>query len=360
MSKTKKTTDWLGREKEEHFNDEGKKIGETRFTTNWLGTPVQEHFDVGNEKTGETRAGRDWLGHDRAEHFNTKHERIGTSRNETDWLSHQVQRHYGRSGDRVGETRAATDWFGRPYKEHQGEYFKAGDGASNAAAPSDGGYASGASSIGTPVNTGRTLHIFAVSAFVVLIFAAGSLRTTYTNRESAQATVNRGSSRNLPSRASLRDAKKVPLAIRSLLDKEYPGWFLPEVTAEDRRICRQPNANIAPGFVWGDFDGDGARDYAISIQQKDKRYTLIFLARGSKFAQYAVMPSGWNILGVQRKGVMLPRLSPEEVGGDSTGYLEGQGSVTLNADALIGIHCESSAVAYVYMNGDFRHFYISD
>ena len=56
---TKKTTDWLGQEKEEHFDSGGNKIGETKFTTDWLGNPKQEHFDTSGQKIGETKRGRD-------------------------------------------------------------------------------------------------------------------------------------------------------------------------------------------------------------------------------------------------------------------------------------------------------------
>jgi hypothetical protein len=59
---TKKTTDWLGREKEEHFDSSGNKIGETRFTKDWTGKTVQEHFNEDGEETGTTKAGSDWLG----------------------------------------------------------------------------------------------------------------------------------------------------------------------------------------------------------------------------------------------------------------------------------------------------------
>lgn len=122
---TKKTTDWLGREKEEHFDTQGNKVGETKFTTDWLGRQVQEHFDSTGRKTGETKRGSDWLGRDRAEHFDERGIFVGYSRDDTDWLGRPVQRHYDTSGQEVGITHRVEDWLGRPLKEHEGEYFKA-------------------------------------------------------------------------------------------------------------------------------------------------------------------------------------------------------------------------------------------
>jgi hypothetical protein len=168
MTKTKKTTDWLGREKEEHIGDDGKKIGETRFTTDWLGNRVQQHYK-NSVKVGETRAGRDWLGRDRAEHTERNGDPIGTSRNETDWLGRQVQRHY-RGSQQVGETRSKEDWLGRSFKEHNGEFFK---GRSDGNAPDTklsggiGGYNSSPQSNASGGTLGKAVLILLVLLSIV-------------------------------------------------------------------------------------------------------------------------------------------------------------------------------------------------
>jgi hypothetical protein len=121
---TNKTTDWLGREKEEHFDSHGNKTGETRFATDWLGNAKQEHFNTDNEKIGETRKGSDWIGNERAEHVDASGKRVGYSKNTTDWLSNPIQQHYDSKGRVIGESRRVEDWLGRSRKEHRGEYFK--------------------------------------------------------------------------------------------------------------------------------------------------------------------------------------------------------------------------------------------
>lgn len=119
---TKKSTDpdWLGREREEHYDADGAKVGETRFTDDWLGRRRQEHYDADGAKTGETRQGQDWLGRDRAEHYDNSGTSAGYSRNGSDWLGRPVQRHYDASGSHVGTSRPNTDWVGRRVKEHEG------------------------------------------------------------------------------------------------------------------------------------------------------------------------------------------------------------------------------------------------
>ena len=147
----------------------------------------------------------------------------------------------------------------------------------------------------------------------------------------------------------------LPQNIRKLLDDEYPGWFFPTVSAGDLKVCRQPNPGFSPGIVWGDFDGDGTRDYGVAIQQGERRYTLAFLDRGSGFARFELEPGGWNILGVVRKGEIVP-----QVGQDAHGNLVAQDPVTLQNDALIGMKCESASVAYLWGSGGFQSFFMSD
>jgi hypothetical protein len=339
---TKKTTDWLGREKEIHYDDGGSKVGETRFTTDWRGRPVQEHFDDEGTKTGETKAGKDWLGRDRAEHYDNEKQRVGTSRNENDWLGRPVQRHYDTGANKVGETRRTEDWLGRPFKRHEGEYFKAHDGVVSSG-DTDYHYHDSPSGSVDSSSGGIALFIVVIAAVTIFLWVRNRAAVPSVTRYSNAVSYPSGNSGD------------VPVAIRKILDAQYPGWTFPAVSGEDLRACRQPNRAFSPGLVWGDFDGDGATDYGVAIQRGGKRYTLVFLARGSGFAKYALDPSGWNILGVARRGSSLPR-----VGVDSRGDLVRESAVTVSRDTLIGIHCESSSVAFIYEDGRFRHFFMSD
>jgi hypothetical protein len=340
---TKKTTDWLGREKEVHYDDRGNKVGETRFTTDWLGKSVQEHVDAEGKKTGETRAGKDWLGRDRAEHYDNEKQRVGTSRDENDWLGRPVQSHHDGSGVRVGKTRRTEDWLGRPFKRHEGEYFKARDVATSSR-ETDSDFHYSPSVKADSASRGRI-------ALIVIVVATLGIFLFMRNKAPSPSGTEPGDSVWYPG----GNPDNVPVAIKKILDLHYPGWSFPVVLGEDLRNCRQPNAAFAPGLVWGDFDGDGLTDYAVAIQRGGKLRTLAFLARGDGFVRYVLNPSGWNILGVTRRGATLPR-----VGVNLRGDLVGERPVVLSKDALIGIHCESSSVAFVYEKGGFQHFFMSD
>lgn len=123
--RTEKTTDWMGNEKEVHYDSDGHKVGETRFTTDWMGNPKQEHLDTSGNKIGETKAGTDFWGQSRAEHYDNDGKMIAYSRDDADWTGSYVQKHYNTSHEQVGSTRRETGILGDTKKVHEGEYFKA-------------------------------------------------------------------------------------------------------------------------------------------------------------------------------------------------------------------------------------------
>lgn len=183
---TRKETDWLGREKEVHFDARGTKVGETRFAKDWLGRSKQEHFDAAGDKTGETRRGSDWLGRDRAEHFDSKGKSTGYSKDGTDWLGGSVQDHFDRpSGDRVGRTARTKDWLGRPLKTHQGIFHKAATDSS----PS--GSNSGSSrTVGEHSPPGRAITSGQMAAsFGAIVCGASGLHTGYMAANTVGAVV---------------------------------------------------------------------------------------------------------------------------------------------------------------------------
>jgi hypothetical protein len=174
---TKKEKDWLGRDKEVHFNEDDEKTGETTFTTDWKGQSKQIHVDAGGEKTGETRSGTDFFGRARAEHVDENNEVIGHSRDEKDWCGKSVQVHYDTSGNKVGETRSGHDWLGRARKEHTGQYFKAAERSQSSEDTHYGGSGATSSTAIAASGTGKGWLIVGGFAIVALIaYGLGELK----------------------------------------------------------------------------------------------------------------------------------------------------------------------------------------
>lgn len=125
MGKTKKETDWLGREKEVHYDDSGNKIGETTFKETLFGNKVQEHFDTSGNKVGETRA-KEGLFSSWAEHTDAKGDKIGYSKDGETLFGNKTQTHFTPDGKVAGKTSYEEKFWGSGHnKKHEGEFFKA-------------------------------------------------------------------------------------------------------------------------------------------------------------------------------------------------------------------------------------------
>lgn len=110
---TRYTTDWLGRPKQEHFDDAGVKVGESIADTDWLGNPKMVNRDAAGNKVGESKPDTDWLGNPKTVHRDADGNLIGESRPDSDWLGNPVTIHTDAEGNVVGESRNEADIFGQ-------------------------------------------------------------------------------------------------------------------------------------------------------------------------------------------------------------------------------------------------------
>ncbi len=119
---TRQTTNWLGHEKEEHFDVDGNKIGETKFEGQ-----KQVHFDTEGHKIGETKR-EEGLFRGKATHYDSEGHQIGYSKNDADFFG-SLQRHYDSSKEEVGCSREDDYWDWetmslKSQKVHHGEHLK--------------------------------------------------------------------------------------------------------------------------------------------------------------------------------------------------------------------------------------------
>jgi hypothetical protein len=279
---TRKETDWLGREKEVHYDKDGEKTGETRFETDWLGRSVQRHYNVEGDKVGETRKGSDWLGRDRAEHFDSEGNRSGYSKNDADWLGRPVQRHYNQDGENLGSTRRDTDWLGRPLKRHLGS-----GGKREGLSPRDadlqrgehsavGGSSDSSSSSDTRQTTadhrsGAALWTIACVLFATAIFFL--LSFGYLVSPKRPSAVPQAPQLRLPETPSYMEAThRVALGnwllrhptFRPALTEDAITWN------EDLPDIRRNWDNSLPYYVAADFNRDGHTDFAAVLIDKSK------------------------------------------------------------------------------------------
>src|SRR5947207_7553483 len=60
-------------------------------------------------------------------------------------------------------------------------------------------------------------------------------------------------------------AAKFPVELESALDHDFPGWKLAKIDSDLQRRNDISRIFAKRGFVSGDFDGDGRKDYAVMI-----------------------------------------------------------------------------------------------
>ncbi len=87
---------------------------------------------------------------------------------------------------------------------------------------------------------------------------------------------------------------RLPVAIKSVLDRRFPGWKFIEVGDDIRHFIReQVSADARPDLVTGDFDGNGQLDWwVLSARKEETRVRWLEKliedsAAGRRMAQFA-------------------------------------------------------------------------
>ena len=105
---TRYTTDWIGRPKQEHFDGDGNKVGESRPDTDWLGNPKMVNTDAEGNVIGESKPDTDWLGNPKTVHRDTQGNVVTAKRSP----GHRLARN---SNDRANRRRRASH-CGEPHR----------------------------------------------------------------------------------------------------------------------------------------------------------------------------------------------------------------------------------------------------
>jgi len=119
MSYSKDGKDWLGRERMEHYDDKGNKVGTSKDSKDWLGNERVEHYDDKGNKVGTSKDGKDWLGNERAEHFDDSGKKTGTSKSEKDIFGNNITQHYDNQGNKTKFTKVEKNWLGQTIFKHR-------------------------------------------------------------------------------------------------------------------------------------------------------------------------------------------------------------------------------------------------
>ncbi len=152
-----------------------------------------------------------------------------------------------------------------------------------------------------------------------------------------------------------KETVHLPHQIVAILDSEYQTWTFVDNFAVLKEPVLEPmgldTSQCQPNFVWGDFDGDGNRDYAVYIQHhqesgENKRLIIAFLRRGNLYQQH-LLKGGSDFIWLVRKGT-------RQFDFDTGKYFRQK------HDAIIDVTIEKGATTYVYEGGTFKEVVTSD
>ncbi len=151
---------------------------------------------------------------------------------------------------------------------------------------------------------------------------------------------------------------QLPLAVKSALDRRFPGWEFIEVGDDIRQfISKRISTNARPELVEGDFDGNGKQDYALLIAHgkvfndrgkaiRPKVHLVVFLNRRGRYKFYELDEPG-EYLTLGRKGA------------DGFNF-DADKKFEYTNDAIQVWIFEKAGWVYVYENGKFRYIPTAD
>jgi len=150
----------------------------------------------------------------------------------------------------------------------------------------------------------------------------------------------------------------LPLPIKVLLNRNFPGWSLPEVSEDDCGAVRECGGLEAYAqMIKGDFNDDGLQDYAVLIQQSaeanDKGvakplivHIVAFFRKAAGYQMHLVTSEGGSALILMRKG-------------ESDYDYEGERDFTYPRDSIFS-GMGMGGTSYIYEHGRFRALTTSD
>jgi hypothetical protein len=212
----------------------------------------------------------------------------------------------------------------------------------------------------------RKLILTITCSFLTFAIGLGISGVTSTLRNATQHEVTNRAALPAPVQMPLspeplpcEPAPELASAIKSALDRRFPGWQFPSVSND---ICKFLKDYVAPDarpeLITGDFDGNGQLDYAALVQQGTVTnsegvaighnvYVVAFLKKRSRFKMYIADPEGGEYLVLMRKG-------KRDYDYETNRYF------TYANDAIFAGIFEKAGESYIYENGRFRAIITSD
>jgi hypothetical protein len=152
---------------------------------------------------------------------------------------------------------------------------------------------------------------------------------------------------------------EIPKKIVRTLNTKYPGWHLVNNLAimpvlQENGI---DTAKCRPNFVWGDFDGNGEKDYVVFVERNVKshareQFLVLFLGKGLEFEEYLLDEASGDasitqFIWLAEKGTKCYNFDNDE-------------EFILETDAIELVVWEKASDLIFYDKGEFRRITTGD
>jgi len=193
------------------------------------------------------------------------------------------------------------------------------------------------------------LRLFWFFPVLLALFIAGVVRGEMPEQE--EGTIEELCSETGMKRLQKESYAKLPHEIKIILDRDYPGWIFSE-GCNPRAPDDPPNRRHIH-FIWGDFDGNGHKDYAVQIGQKGKWSVLALLKRAGKFKVYTLIDDSYpnEYLELYKKG---------EVGSYGSSEDDEQKTFVYSNDSIVVVWGMGGSASYIFKQGSFQELTLTD
>ena len=136
----------------------------------------------------------------------------------------------------------------------------------------------------------------------------------------------------------------LPVAVQKALGLKHPGWKLADISKENRDICFNPKSGYQPSLVWGDFDGDGQKDYAALISSATGQTAVVILLKRKEAYLVSDVFTTSSSKPDERPGLL--------------GVIPKGGAYA--HESVVAQFCESSSIVFSYTSTGFKKKVLGD
>jgi len=161
---------------------------------------------------------------------------------------------------------------------------------------------------------------------------------------------------------SAQTRNDLPVSLGSLLDREYPGWSFAKAHPDFSSLLKEKG--MFPNLVFGDYNQDGHRDYAVRIeyhQQAIRRAAIIaFVSEGAGFVPHVIRAYEENP--APEKSLSYSYYSylyPQPRGTTDYDY-ELEKEFVFEKDAFMDVADGKGSVSYIFEDDKFRSVITGD